>query len=80
MLEKVVNIILKEEENLKRRFVSNEQKDEVMDDFKERKPHLDEILEQRNVKGFQQTVNRKYRKKLFYQPIKIRKICLFLEL
>ena len=57
MLEKVVNIILKEEENLKRRFVSNEQKDEVMekiDDLKERKPHLDEILEKRNVKGFQQ--------------------------
>lgn len=64
MVQKIEHTTLKEEPSLQRSFMSKEQKEEItekIEDLEERKFNLQGILEQKNMKGFQQMVNRKYR-------------------
>ena len=76
MLQKIEHTTLKEEASLQRSFMSKEQKEEItekIEDLEARKFNLQEILEQKNMKGFQQMVNRKYRNLIMEERVGLRK-------
>eukprot|EP00794_Sanderia_malayensis_P008470 gene8470-9377_t len=76
MLQQIEHATLKEVVSLQRSFMSKEQKEEVtekIEDLEERKFNLQEILEQKNMKGFQQMVNRKYRNLVMEERVGLRR-------
>ena len=76
MLQKIEHTTLKEEASLQRSFMSKEEKEEItekIEDLEARKFNLQEILEQKNMKGFQQMVNRKYRNLIMEERVGLRK-------